>query len=326
MIDFDVFDDALVAVVEEVEAQRIADAARKRKAAQRAEERERRRINASNARRAAEIEQQRIDDNADWERSERIRKKLDLAKEERLKDEAAKEEANKSLFMFTMVEKKTFLAAFEKIKSAAEIQVSRDPRGGELLVAWMRKKGMTVNSISDAFRVLERNCLRKLADDFIERRDMSPKAKRYFWVWVSPFLLPKPRTDIDEIKDLFRSMTNARGGQGNQGLASALLPKLMTDISPGLQAHPEQNFMMAYQPQIAHIQVNQYDPRRDLEHVKNMAAAIGYAPQSQSRERVQDRKINEVVENILKSMGPSARARRGPDGSLMIYWPVDDHG
>jgi len=308
----------LIVDVENAESQRRAEIRRRRIADRYIAEQQRRQLDEQFARRRAEREQQiRIKVAAEerWQRR----------KQAQLEDEEARGHTNRALLFF-MAKKKVFLKEFDKIKTAAEAEAIRNPGLEDACVVWMQKTGTSVTSLSDMSRIIERNGLKRLADDFIEEHGMSPKSKKYFSAWVAPLLQPRTRRDIDDIRDLTRIMARAGAGFGNQDLANALLPKLMTDISPGLQAHPEQNFMMAYQPQIAHIQVNQYDPRRNLENAKNMTAAIGYAPQSQSRERVQDRKINEVVENILKSMGPSARARRGPDGSLMIYWPVADHG
>ena len=294
---------AIIDSVKEIEADKKADAERENLASQLAVLKERQRIKDSNARRAARIEQQRIYDDADWERSQRIRDKIDLAKAEALEEEAAKEEANRSLFMFSMVDRKTALAEFENIKQAAEVQISQDPRRGELLVAWMRRKGEPVNSLSDAFRIAERNYLYNRMLAFVEKKEMSPKVKRYFLGWVSPSIHPRPRRLVDDIKDLTMTMTNARGGQGNQGLADALLLALMTDTVPGLQQQGK-SFMMANQPQIARLQVNLPNPRRDLDYGKKVAAA----------------EHKQIIENILKSvdiprMVRANKAQFAPDKS-----------
>ena len=284
MIDFSGFREAMVANAEGIEAQRIADAKRKKLASQIAMEKERldriredamrtQQLREENAR----IEQKRRDGAAAEERYQK-RKKA------RLEDEAAQGEANRALFMFSTMERKTALVEFEKIKQAAEVQIGQDPRVGEFFVAWMRRKGESVNSLSDAFRIAERNYIYSRMLAFVEEKEMSPKAKRYFLGWVSPSIQPRPRRLVDDIKDLTMTMANARGGQVNPGLVDALLPALMTENVPGLQ-QPGQSFMMASQPQIARLQVNLHNPRRDLDYGKEAAA-----------------EHKQLIEKILKSI------------------------
>lgn len=89
--------------------------------------------------------------------------------------------------------------------------------------------------------------------------------------------------DITELGTMWNTIYQG-AGRGNQELTNTLLLKLMTETVPGLQQQANQNLQMAYQSQIAHLQQNQSDPMRDLEYAKNMATAMGYAPQAQSAE------------------------------------------
>ena len=250
---------AIVDSVKEIEAQRKADAEREEKAAQRAVEEEKRQISYSFDMWSAERRRQVIVENARIEQQQRdriaAREKLQQWEQEQSEDEEAQGQANKAILFF-MAEKKVFLEAFDKLKTAAEAEAIRNPRLEDACVEWMQKTGTSVTSLSDMSRIIERNGLKRLADDFIEEHGMSPKAKKYFLVWVSPFLQPRPRSFIDDFKDLTRTMTRARAGNGNQDLLSTFLPKLMTETVLGLQ-QPGQNLMMAYQPHILHLQVKQ---------------------------------------------------------------------
>jgi len=89
--------------------------------------------------------------------------------------------------------------------------------------------------------------------------------------------------DITELGRMWQTVYQG-AGKGNQDLTNTLLMKLMTETVPGLQTQANQNLQMAYQAQISHLQQNQSDPMRDLEYAKNMASAMGYAPQAQSSE------------------------------------------
>ena len=300
MIDFSGFREAMVANAEGIETQRRVDAVIEKKALQLAVEQERR----ARARADARREQQRRYEDArrEQERLDRIvaREKLQQLEQEQREEDEAKEQANKALLFF-MAKKKVFLEAFDKLKTAAEAEAIRNPRLEDACVELMKKTGKSVTSLSDMSRIVEQNSLKRLADDFIEEHEMSPRTRQYFMRMVAPLLMPRPRREIDDITDLMKNMARAGAGRGNQDLASALLPKLITDISPGLQASPEQNFQLSYQPQVAQLQVKQCDPISNLEHVKNRAESYGFVPKSQPRESVQDRKMNGVVEQILKN-------------------------
>jgi len=310
MTRFSDFNEALLANAKRVDTKRKEDDILDKLASQIAVMKESQRIRDSNARRAAEREQQRIDDDAEWERSQRIRKKLDLEDALRLEDAEAQRQANGALLMF-MAKRDTSLKEFDKLKTAVEAAVIRDPRWEDVCVEWMQKMGESAVSLSDVFRIIERNCMSKLVDDFIEEQGMSPKSKKHFSAWVPPLLQPRARRDIDDFKDILRSIAQARGGQGNHDLASALLPNLLTDVSPRLKALPDQNLMMAYQPHVSHLQVMPYNTKRDPDIGKKRAVV----------------EHTQIIDRILEIAGTNARARRGPDGSLQIYiLPDDENG
>ncbi len=91
-----------------------------------------------------------------------------------------------------MAKRETLLKEFDKVKSAMVDKVSRIPRMEDFYVAVMQKMGESAVSLSDVFGIGERNCLKKLMDDFMEESEMSLRARQYFMVMVAPHLMPQP--------------------------------------------------------------------------------------------------------------------------------------
>jgi len=177
---FAAFKKNLIIDVEKAEAQKRAEIRRRREAERYITEQQRRQLDEQFARRRAEREQLiRIEVAAEerWQRR----------KQAQLEDEEARGQTNRALLFF-MAKKKVFLKEFDKIKTAAEAEIIRDPRLEDVCVEWMQKIGESATSFSDISRIAERNGLKRLVDDFIEEQGMAPKSKKYFSAWVAPFL------------------------------------------------------------------------------------------------------------------------------------------
>lgn len=288
MTKYSDFKKALVANVKKIEAQRRVVVERKKKATQLAEERERRRINYSLDQWDARREQQRRVEEARREQQRRVkiavREERQREEQAQREDEEAQGQANRAILMFTL-KRETFHKEFDKIKSATVNEVNRRPRAEDLLVAWIQKMGESAASLSDVFRIAERNGLKKLMDDFIEEREMSSRTRQYFMRMAAPLLMPRPKREIDDIVDMQRTMAHARAGSGNQELTNTLLLKLMTETVPGLQVQANQNLQMAYQSARG-IKTNKNNPPNQgkatgFRRKKAFLGGIGVPPMSQ---------------------------------------------
>lgn len=87
--------------------------------------------------------------------------------------------------------------------------------------------------------------------------------------------------DVMEIQGMMKNIYDG-AGRGNQDLTNTLLMKLMTETVPGLQQQANQATQQGLGAVISILQANQSDPMRDLNYLKEGAAALGYAPQNVS--------------------------------------------
>ncbi len=89
--------------------------------------------------------------------------------------------------------------------------------------------------------------------------------------------------DVMEIQQMTKNIYDG-AGKGNQDLTNTLLLKLMTETVPGLQQQASQAQIQGFGAVIQMLKDNQSDPMRDLNYLKQGAAALGYTPQNVSTE------------------------------------------
>lgn len=280
MTRFSDFNEALLANAKRVDTKRKEDDILDKLASQLVVLKERQQIKqqidyAFN-RRTAEIAQER-----------RIKKGIDersqKRKQEKLEDEKDRGQANGALSNYKL-RKGNLINLLDGIESAAVDAINRDPRNLDPYIKVMQEMEEPATTLSDMFRILEKNGLNVLVDEVLEEHEMSPKALKYFMGWVEFFRHPRPRKDADDIRDknfverrsdarlkdgivegfhnifMGGALVHPGWGQGNQDATIFLPPKLMTETVPVMQQQSDQNLQMSYQLQIAYLQANQSGP------------------------------------------------------------------